>query len=418
MMKRVFLIPLVFLTSAFALVAQESIETDEEILFGTEEEGIASIDEDVFSGDEEDLFGDGELVSEVENSKEDLSTVLLTSDTVEIGGKFRFEAISSWIYDDAADPFGAEPLVDSFDLDLGALVYLDARPFETFRVYGEADVSYPFDDQGGTREFYEVFHVSELFSDFQLGDVVFFRAGKQTINWGVGYFFSPADLLNVTEIDPEDPEAELEGPVAVKIQAPLGAHNLYLYTVFEEAARIEEVALASKAEFVVGDSEIGLGAFYRAGDPPAAMTTLTTSLLDFDILTEGIVRYDERLLPSATAGSSYSFSDDLDYFNVSVFVQYMYNGEGANNEQHYGAANASWTDMFDSDFTLGCFWIGNLADGSGMIAPSLSWSPIEELEIAVEASYAYGAAGDEYTPTPAGDTMTFSLSASFGTGEF
>jgi hypothetical protein len=309
-------------------------------------------------------------------------------------------------------------LVDSFDLDLGALVYLDARPSETLRVYGEADVSYPFDDQGGTREFYEVFHVSELFSDFQLGDAVFFRAGKQTINWGVGYFFSPADLLNVTEIDPEDPEAELEGPVAVKIQAPIGAHNLYLYTVFEDAARIEEVALAPKAEFVVGDSEIGLGAFYRAGDPPAAMTTLTTSLLDFDIFAEGIVSYDERLLPSATAGLSYSFSDDLDRFNVSVSAQYMYNGEGADNEQHYGAANTRWTDMFASDFTFGCFWVANLADGSGTITPFLSWSPIEELEIAVEASCAYGAAGDEYTPTPAGDTITLSLSASFGTGEF
>ena len=59
------------------------------------------------------------------------------------------------------------------------------------------DVSYPFDDQGGTREFDEVFHVSELFSDFQFRDTLFFRAGKQTINWGVGYFFSPADLLYI-----------------------------------------------------------------------------------------------------------------------------------------------------------------------------------------------------------------------------
>ena len=412
-MKRILLIPFLLLMISSVLLAQESIETNEEALFGTAEGQDA-----VAGSDEESLFGDGELISEVEEKQENLSTVLLTSENLEIGGRYRFDASSAWSFNGATGPFGADLIDDPLTLDLGALVFLDARPSETFRVYGEVDVAYPFSDQGGTREFDEVFHVSELFSDFQFGDAVFFRAGKQTINWGVGHFFSPADLLNVTEIDPEDPEAELEGPVAIKIQAPIGAHNLYLYTVFEDAASIDEVALAPKAEFVIGDTEIGLGAFYRAGDAPAVMTTLTTSLLDFSIFVEGIVCYDERFFPSATAGFSYRFSDDLDLFNISVSSQYLYNGEGTDSELHYGAAGASWSGMFGSDFNLGCFWLGNLSDGSGMIAPSLSWNLIEDLDLTLKASYRYGGVGDEYTPTPAGDTMTLSVSAGFGGGSF
>jgi hypothetical protein len=409
-MKRTPLILFVFFVAAVALIGQESIETDEEALFGTAEDVVAADTvEDTAESSEEDLFGGGDLISEVEEKQESLSTVLLTSDTVEIGGRYRFEASSSWIYDQAAGPFADVPVADPISLDFGALVFLDARPSETFRVYGEVDAAYPFEEE---------VHVSELFSDFQFGDVLFFRAGKQTINWGVGYFFSPADLLNVTEIDPEDPEAELEGPIAVKVQAPIGAHNLYLYTVFEDATSIEEVALAPKAEFVVGDSEIGLGAFYRVGDSPAAMTTLSTSLLDFDIFAEGMISYDEGFIPSATAGLSYRFSDDLDYFNVSVSAQYLYNGEGTVSEQHYGAANASWTGMFASNLTLGCFWIGNLSDGSGMITPSLSWNIIEDLDLSLEARYAYGGVGDEYAHNLYGDTMTFSISAGFGAGSF
>ena len=47
--------------------------------------------------------------------------------------------------------------------------------------------------------------LSELFADFDVDNRVFVRAGKQTVNWGVGTFFSPANLINLDEIDPEDP---------------------------------------------------------------------------------------------------------------------------------------------------------------------------------------------------------------------
>jgi len=431
---------MLLMIAAGLLAAQESGETDEEDLFGTQEEAAAQ--------------------------SEDPSLVLLSGNGVEIGGRFRLEATASWNYDGLEGPFGAKLVGDPLALDLGAVLFLDARPTATFRVFGKTDISYPFTDQDGTRTFDEVFQVKELFSDFQLGDAAFFRAGKQTISWGVGYYFSPADLLNIAEIDPEDPEAELEGPLALKIHVPTGAHNLYLYTVFEDAGGVDEVALAPKAEVLIGDVEIGLGAFYRRGNAPAAMLTLTTTLFDFSLFAEGLLSYgsdrtfvvedpaaplgvstrtyEDVLYPSATAGFRYRWSDDLAHFDVSLVAQYLYNGEGyadadllkreasgvaalvasgalsaadlRGTGRHYAALNASWTDMFASDFSLGCLWLGNLADGSGMLIPSARWDLSDQLWVTVKASFQYGALGAEYSR--AGDAMILSVSASLGGGRF
>lgn len=406
------------------------------------------------------------VVSGVDEKTSDQSTLLLSSDKAELGGKFRFKASSSWNYDGLAGPAEGASDSDDLELDLGADIFLDARPSEDFRVFAKTAVSYPFTDQGGERKFDDVFHVKELFSDFHLGDAVFFRAGKQTINWGVGYFFSPADLLNVTEIDPEDPTAELEGPVALKVQIPLGIHNLYLYTIFQDAEKTEEIGLAPKAEFVVGDTELGFGAYYRKHDAPAFMTTATTNWGDYRLFGEGVLSVgsnrtfvaedakaplgirteteDDDLFPSFTLGTIYSFVDDDENFNLSVSLQYLYNGEGyddagllrrnaaavrslstsgqlsaadlRNSGRHYGAVNVSWTSMFTSDFSSGCLWIANLADGSGTVAPSLSWKPIDELVFTVKPSWRYGQTGAEYTPQ--GDGMSITLTASFGGGAF
>jgi hypothetical protein len=444
---------------------QETIETDEDLLFG---EPVETINEEEINikSEEEDLFGEGDLIADLEEKEEDMSTLLLSTEGVEIGGKYRFEASSSWSYDGAQGPFGANLTDDSLLLDLGVQVFMDARPFDDFRVFGKVDVSFPFTNEDGTRNFDDVFHVNELFSDFQAGDTLFFRAGKQTINWGVGYFFSPADLLNITEIDPEDPEAELEGPVSLKLHAPIGAHNLYLYTVFQDADSAGEIALAPKAEFVIGDTEIGAGLYYRSTNAPAVMTTLTTSVLDFDIFAEGVIsygsnrtfavkdsaaplgvstkKYNDLFFPSATVGLTYSFSDDFNYFDLAFSAQYMYNGEGysdpdflKNNEagvigllaagdlsasdliytgRHYAAVNGTWTEMFGSDFNLACLWLGNLSDGSGMVTPSVTWNVIEYLDIVAKVGFMYGEKGDEYTP--AGDAMALTLAATLGGGSF
>ena len=210
------------------LAGAQTIDTDEGSLFGSSDEEDKGEEDSL---DTSDLFGGDVLVTE--EAAADGSAVPAASPAVEIGGSYRFALTGdvAWSsFEDLADA-PLEPDSQGVTVDLGATVFLDARPADDFRVFGKTDLSYPFttdQDAQPARGFDDIVSVRELFSDFTLGDALFLRGGKHTIAWGVGYFFSPADVLNLTSIDPEDPEAEREGPVSLRANLPVDFHNLYL----------------------------------------------------------------------------------------------------------------------------------------------------------------------------------------------
>ena len=219
----------------------DKIVSDENALFGSSDDTTAATEDDNRKTDnasmEESLFSESttsgdSLVTEIA-SVSGIENSLLTSSGVEIGGRYGFSATANWLWNDPAllaEHFGS-PDLETAAVDLRSTLYFDARPNQNFRVFGKATIRYPFATDGGTsdgggaaeRRFEDVFHVEELFSDINWNEVLFLRGGKHRINWGVGYFFSPADILNVTRIDPENPEADREGPVSIKAHVPFAA---------------------------------------------------------------------------------------------------------------------------------------------------------------------------------------------------
>lgn len=459
----IWILSLLFIIGGSAF--SQEIVTDENSLFGDDESTEISTDEDsLFGSEDDDMFSDSSaLIEEVaDDLMEDLSTLLLTSDSgVEIGGSFFFDVTAGMGGIDPEDLAGSD-LTESLSLDLGATLYLDARPDEDTRVFAKADITSPFYTIGGSgsdgRKFEDIVTITELFTDFNWDNHVFFRAGKQTVNWGVGRYFSPADLLSLSRIDPEAPDAELDGPVAVKVNYPSMLNNYYLYTVVPaELTSFADAAVAPMAEFVIGSSEISLGAYYKYDKAPAAMTTITSAIGDVSVYGEGYISYgsdktfvendgsttatySDTLFYKGTVGASYSWSDDLSNYNLSFAGQYYYNGEGyddpftsieltpllgsgailttdlVENGKHYGAASANWREMWGSNFSLSLFFIENFSSFSGMIKPSLSWSGLDNLDISLSASRMFGDAGEEYAM--AGSTAAVSLGVSIGGTSF
>jgi len=207
-------------------------------------------------------------------------------------------------------------------------------------------------------------NVFELFSDFSWKERLFFRFGKHTIKWGTGYFWSPADVLNLTTIDVEDPTADREGPVSLKTHFPFGLHNAYLYVITNFGAKPFEAAVAPKVEFVVGNAEIGLGGYYQQALAPRIISTLAWSISDFDFFGEGVMSvgsdrvfvrpsrdqsaaeedeedelervldtYEVENMPffNATAGVRYLRTFTEDRGSIAVIGQYWFNGEGYKN---------------------------------------------------------------------------------------
>ncbi|NLM26368.1 MAG: hypothetical protein GX208_09695, partial [Firmicutes bacterium] len=136
-----------------------------------------------------ELFG-SDLLFEVaeEEERPSLAETMLINEGVKVGGKYNLSVSSDWNFKD-------DKYSNRFRTNLSGNLFLDARPDPNYRVFANVQVNY---GQG--------IYLSELFSDFNYQDKIFFRGGKQTINWGVGYFFSPADVINVGKIYPQNPE--------------------------------------------------------------------------------------------------------------------------------------------------------------------------------------------------------------------
>lgn len=419
---------------------------------------LASEPDDWFFLGEDDLFGGGLFAETDETSGGSLDDALRLSQGLDVGGTYNLSAGAHWIW----RPEDGGPGDGVFDqwLDFSGSLFLDYRPSLDFRtlakVKGDARLTESPVEPNVT--------LHELFADFTLGERAFFRVGKQTVNWGVGFFFSPADIINIGRIDPENPEADREGPVAVRVHMPAGRNNYYTYAIVDGEPGDYRVAFAPKAEFVLGGSEVGLGLYYRSDRAPRAMATLSTSLLGrVALFGEAVLSHgsDRRFVREAvtppdllglevyedrdtvryhlTVGARATHSDPDGRFSLTVAGQYLYNGEGYDGEflkenlwkmgvlaqkghlsdpdlmqpgRHYAAFSAGGTSNTFRDFSPGAFWLGNLSDGSGMVTLSLSYTGWKHVRPSISISHMYGDDGTEFAML--GPSTRLMVGISFG----
>ncbi|NCB01086.1 MAG: hypothetical protein EOM67_02835, partial [Spirochaetia bacterium] len=416
------LLTLLFILLIFSPLNAESMDDE---LFGSEEDLFGSSTED-------DLFGtssNDSFIVQVQETEKSLDTLLLTQDEgVRIGGSFSFKANPGFKWYPSTEDIDA-----TFSGSLDSKLFIDARMSKDTRFYSSFGVTYPVTNNATSKA---NFSLKELFADITYQDTLFFRVGKQTINWGVGYFFSPADLLNLSDIDPLNASNDLEGPVAVKMTSSLGIDNLYAYIVLPPTLKdARDLAYALKYEKVFNKTEVGLGAYYRYDNPPAAMLTFSSSVKKVSLFGEAVLQYGsnktfitgsttvadykDTFFFLGTIGGSYTYSAKESDFSLSLLGQYFFNGEGYSNTDiydhiegllntgkisvpdlfnpgmHYAASNISFT--FTKNIGASLLVIGNMTDFSGVIQPSISYSGIKNLKISLSSSIAYGKEGTEYT---------------------
>ncbi len=405
-------------------------------------------------GSESDLFS-GDLIEETPEDEASAAAGvadLLTSEVAKVGGSFALSVNLS------ADPEQIESLDDlGSTYTLAPTVYLDSRPDADFRVYIKTNLAYT--TAGPTPE--ATLNVEELFGDVALSHRLYLRAGKQNMGWGVGYFFSPADLVSLEAVDPDDPEADREGPVAVRLHLPHKTTNAYAYAMLDDLPDGGSAGWAGKIEFVLGSAEYTAGGYYEDGSVSAAMATVSAGIWDLDVFAELVAQYGATVTMVSedgpalvtdrrsdtwfalfTAGARYNWSDDYDNFNLTGVGQYYYNGEGyadptvlqdpripaliAAGElgrkdlfgtgRHYAAVSLRWADALGTELSPSVFWIGNLSDGSGHLSAEARYRLGDYVSLTPGYTYTYGEAGEEYAPGGAGHRV--SLNMALGSGAF
>ncbi len=471
-------------------------------------DGLSSIDEDT-------LFGAGTIETMKSASAETAVSAFLTSESVKIGGSFSGSLGAEWSW---TDPWNGnhdigKPDSQALPAAVSSLLYFSARPDEDSKIYGSIKTSWPFstsrsfltganftqDSDPFTAEDQNLLttttgsislptiSVFELFSDFAWKDSLFFRFGKHTVKWGVGYFWSPADVVNLQGIDVNDPTAQREGPISFRAHYPVPGtqHNLWAYVLVPSVSdasslKPEDLGVAAKAEFLAGNWELGLGAFYQRDKAPKAMLTATGSLGQVALFGEAVAGWgsdkdwvsgvtlvppyittekrEDRAFFSGTAGFFWSKSD----WDLSISGQYLFNGDGyvdseregliadaraaeallpegpmkegfaqllkgvvLNSGQHYAGLSATRTELGLKDLSLSVLAIANLSDLSGFVKPSLSYRFFDKMSASMGANFywatdALWGDGDnaEYVVLAGGPSVTFSVNASLGSGRF
>ncbi|MBE3064761.1 MAG: hypothetical protein IMZ69_07050 [Spirochaetes bacterium] len=345
---------------------------------------LAAQDSTAASAD--DIFNEEENVTQTTEQTQNAAPrdEILTSAVPWITGSFTGRVGFDWTWNDVWTPdFGAfDP--SSYGLSQSATsvkLGFVARPQADISVAGQVRTSYPFVQQieavtgvtlpAGpvTTATYTVadFTIWSLYSKFSWKDALFFTFGKQPIKWGTGYFFSPADdIFAQSEVDITDPTAEREGPLALRIQYPIPAtmHNLYLFAVLPRSNDLtvlasmkpEDIAVAAKAEVLLGNTELALSGYYQRDQRPQAILMATTGTGSFNFFAEGLAAFPSvqgeayvenastpvalpkipltsdyavvdrsgQALFSATGGAMYTNQD----WNFTAVGQYLYNGRG------------------------------------------------------------------------------------------
>ncbi|MFQ3547829.1 MAG: hypothetical protein SNJ56_05775 [Termitinemataceae bacterium] len=501
------------------LAAQTStIITDEDALFG--EDAPDTLDPQLSSGTGNTSSapagsagtGAGSTLGSTSGSA---TAAFLKRDQVRIGGSFSGNLKTSFTWTNPWEGNGKllDPDNSRLDPTIASTLFFDARPEEDFRVYGSVKTAWPFTSTSTfltsaqyigspspqvvtTQESLTTLNlqVFELFADFSWKDAAFFRFGKHTVKWGVGYFFSPADVLNLTSIDVTDPTAQREGPISLRAHIPVPGtqNNFWGYILLPGSAatgdtnqinstsgtgsqravfKPEDAGYAGKAEFLIGNYEIGLGGLYQKDKAPRFMATATGSLGRFDMFAEAVASWgNDRLYVTSITPFTTESRDDRWYFQgtagflytardgyTTLAAQYYYNGEGYGYEerkdlvaqfrnlpsslqeslaatvagtlygasQHYGAISLSRSQLFVKDLSASILVMANLADLSGFVTPSIQYRLFSYVSLSISPTFVWYMDGlwgtgkdSEYVLLNRGPAISISLSASLGSGRF
>ena len=437
------IISLTFFTQGFS-------QSDDQLFGGSS----SDFDTDFSDFSDDSLFGDDSII-EVDTTPTDAKSsdlskgILFQTGSVKIGGAFDLglTTLTSFQKDkDATKSFEETLLLPK----ASAQLTIDARPTENLRLYLKTGIHYPYVTEsystlittptgatpgtglpsnlvvnGGSNSFNiaNIFYIKELFSDFNIGDYVGFRFGKQTVSWGVGYFYSPADVINLTRINPEDPTAQVEGPLALRTQIvfPGTQHAIWAYIIpdndFAAAAQgagpyLKNTAFALKGDILIGDFEFGLGAWYKNQNPAKFMLTTTGTIFrTYSIFSELVLSIGKDNVPEdytpifqGTLGILKSWTKQ----NLTIGLQYYYNGQ----ELNYGhnlAALITFSKFLFSDLSLSLFGQYNFDNNQGTAFCDLKYSPIKEFSVT---------AGPYFTFTKDDVITSIKLVFNLGCGKF
>ena len=295
--------------------------------------------------------------------------------------------------------------------------------------------------------------VKEFFVDFNATNTVYFRLGKQVLQWGTGYFWNPTDLINIEHKSFTNLTALRDGVFGLRSDVVF-AREFHLYTFLNLNAiqDISDVAFAARSEFLVGAVEFGFSGWLKSDRLPVFGTDLTAPffwstnltaeasfswgenqrMLNVDGVTTSAIR--GRVVPKVDVGLSRTFDAFDVQDRISVNVEFFYNGAGYDDNmfeklslnpvglqtffggyyeagyygKYYAAFFVTVSKFILNEMTLSVSGLSDLSDSSGIAFVGLAYDPVNDFDLSLQVGTYLGPDNREYTASvnPTTGTLT------------
>ncbi|MGA1867256.1 MAG: hypothetical protein ACMUJM_01795 [bacterium] len=139
------------------------------------------------------------------------------------------------------------------------------------------------------------FFLREFFIDFNIHHAVYFRTGKQVLQWGRCYLWNPSDLINVEKRTFKEKIGTREGAHGIKIHAPFGTkYNIYGFLDTGDVEEGDEIGAALKWECVIGKTEMAFSAWHKKDYRPVYAYDFSTRVWGIDTKGEAALSYGDN----------------------------------------------------------------------------------------------------------------------------
>lgn len=210
----------------------------------------------------------------------------------------------------------------------------------------------------------------EMFLDADIGGRVWFRAGKQVLQWGRGILWTPTDLVNVEGRSLVERPGAREGATGLKVQVPFGTGaSLVAFAPLRRVDASDSLSLSVRGEFLLGDAELAVSSWFKKDQPhvvgldgsrrilgldaQAGVLWLSGDLKPRAVLRDGawhLERDDERGQVRASGGLGRSFKAGGKPDRVRLDVEGFWQSEGGASEaltdrQQRPYADTIWREL-------------------------------------------------------------------------
>lgn len=282
--------------------------------------------------------------------------------------------------------------------DMQALLRVDYRPTAFQRFF--ASFITEMDEESLA---FSTPEVDELFVDYTLRERYFFRAGKQSLTWGL------ARLLD----NPGNFVTNLKGGIGLRTTAPLGpvsATGIIYNRASYRPQNIDEVenpngprafAYAGRLIFSHGRHTLGASAHYRYLREPPLRTSAhyTTVLGPVDLGLEGVTAWNtaayRKSHATADLDPEYQFLANALWESrftprLRIITEYRFDGSVAHNEGHRAGLGVRLSELGWTGWRPTLRWLHAFHDNSGQVLAGVEGSMAPRITAQVGVPFFYG----------------------------